>query len=145
MATSNIADRIINMTQAAFAAVGEGLGLAEGCVGFPPIFGVISGVDRRYENEPWVTQPFLGTGGGPAGPNLDGWVSYLLPVAAGLIYRDSIEVDEQKYPIVVRRSEVRVDSEGAGRSWRTRQHLRVRAPMGLDDVLLQPRRNFHAS
>jgi N-methylhydantoinase B len=35
--------------------------------------------------------------------------------AAGLLYRDSIEVDEQKYPIVVHRSTIRPDSEGAGR------------------------------
>ena len=35
--------------------------------------------------------------------------------AAGLLYRDSVEVDEQKYPMLVTRSCVRPDSEGAGR------------------------------
>jgi N-methylhydantoinase B len=62
-----------------------------------------------------VTQLLLGTTGGPATAETDGWLSFLGMPAAGLLYRDSIEVDEQKYPIVIKRSMARPDSEGAGR------------------------------
>ena len=41
MATTNIADRIVNTTQAAFAAIGDGHGLAEGAVGMGAGAGVV--------------------------------------------------------------------------------------------------------
>ncbi len=64
---------------------------------------------------PYVTQLLLGTTGGPATEACDGWLSFLGMPAAGLLYRDSVEVDEQKYPMVVEHSVLRPDSEGAGR------------------------------
>ena len=36
MATTNVADRLVSITQAAFAELGEGFGLAEGGMGMPP-------------------------------------------------------------------------------------------------------------
>jgi N-methylhydantoinase B len=38
-----------------------------------------------------------------------------MPVTAGLMYRDSVEIDEQKYPIRVEEQRPLTDTEGAGR------------------------------
>jgi N-methylhydantoinase B len=115
MATTNIADRLVCLTQAAFAELGEGFGLAEGGLGMGISYGVISGTDARYDHAPYVNQIFLGSTGGPGGPSADGWPTYYLPVAASLMYHDSTEVDEQKYPIQVWEKRLIADSEGAGR------------------------------
>jgi N-methylhydantoinase B len=45
----------------------------------------------------------------------DGWPTYYLPVAASLMYHDSTEVDEQKYPLHLHVKRLIPDSEGAGR------------------------------
>ena len=76
---------------------------------------MVSGADHRHDDEPYVNQFFLGSQGGPATAEVDGWVTYGLAVAAGLMFRDSIEIDELKYPILVRELRMRQDSEGAGR------------------------------
>jgi len=47
-------------------------------------------------------QMILGSNGGPASPVCDGWLSYGVPVVAGLMYRDSVEINELKYPMLVR-------------------------------------------
>lgn len=114
MATGNVASRVINMTQAAFAGIGERYGLAEGASGYPPCFAVVSGSDPRRGGTSYVTQLFLGTAGGPGGPIADGWLNYLQGTASGAMYVDSVEADEQKIPIVVRECRIRQDSEGAG-------------------------------
>jgi len=77
-------------------------------------YAVISGIDSRTD-APYVNQIFLGSTGGPGGPVADGWPTYYLPVAASLMYHDSTEVDEQKYPIHVHEKRLIPDSEGAGR------------------------------
>jgi N-methylhydantoinase B len=115
MATTNVADRLVCATQAAFADLGEGFGLAEGCFGLPPAFAVVSGHDFRFDEGPYVNQLFLGGGGGPGAPEADGWPTYMLPVVAALLYHDSIEVDEQKYPIHVLEQTLIPDSGGPGR------------------------------
>ena len=51
---------------------------------------------RRY-----VNRMMLSTNGGPASPTADGWVNYAIPVIAGLMYRDSVEIDELKHPFRV--------------------------------------------
>ena len=38
-----------------------------------------------------------------------------LPVVAGLMYRDSVEIDEQKYPIIYKGVRLLADTGGAGR------------------------------
>ncbi|GGC52847.1 hydantoinase B/oxoprolinase family protein [Chelatococcus reniformis] len=115
MATTNLADRIINVTQSAFAEFGEGFGLAQGgnAIGAPNA--VVSGLDARCGDAPYINQLFLGTNGGPASPQADGWVTYLLPCCSGLIYRDSIELDEIKHPLDIRYQRLVPDSGGAGR------------------------------
>jgi N-methylhydantoinase B len=115
VATTNVADRLISITQAAFAELGEGFGLAEGGVGMGPGMGVISGADPRQDGAPYINQLFLSSIGGPGTPRQDGWLTFGVPVDGGLMYRDSVEVIEQKYPILIDEVRVLEDSEGAGR------------------------------
>jgi N-methylhydantoinase B len=42
-------------------------------------------------------------------------VTYAIPVIAGLMYRDSVEIDEFKYPIQIRSQRLVAGSGGAGR------------------------------
>jgi N-methylhydantoinase B len=71
--------------------------------------------NRRKSDQPYVNQKFLGSQGGPGGPEHDGWVTYGNAVTNGLMFRDSVEIDELKYPIRIRELRIRTDSEGAGR------------------------------
>ena len=115
VATTNVAERMVNLIQAAFAELGEGFGLAEGNVGSAPGYAVISGTDPRRDDAPFINQLVGGGGGGPAGASSDGWLTYVQSVAAGLVYRESVEVLEEKYPIRFDDVRVWIDSEGAGR------------------------------
>jgi N-methylhydantoinase B len=115
VATTNVGDRLVNITQSAFAQVGDGAGLAEGGNSMGVGMAVISGNDWRRGGEPYVNQLFAGNSGGPAGPECDGWVTYCLPVVAALMYRDSVELDEQRYPMHVESLELLQDGGGAGR------------------------------
>ncbi|MEA2360099.1 MAG: N-methylhydantoinase [Solirubrobacteraceae bacterium] len=114
MATTNVADRVVNITQSAFEGAGDGLGVAQGGSGMGIGYAVISGQDWRTGG-PYVNQMFMGNNGGPATAHCDGWLTWTLPVAAGLLYRDSVEIDEQKYPISVQSLRLQSDSGGAGR------------------------------
>jgi len=115
VATTNVGDRLTVTTQKAIADAWNGFGAAEGATGLGPAFSVVSGKDRRRNNEDFVNQVFLGSQGGPAHPEIDGWVTYGLSVAAGLMFRDSVELSELKYPFRVGEMRIREDSEGAGR------------------------------
>jgi N-methylhydantoinase B len=115
VATTNVADRLIDITQLAFADLGDGFGLAEGAVGMGPAFGVIAGRDARRGDAPYINQFYISSPGGPGAPGEDGWLFYGIPVCAGLMYRDSVEVAEQKYPLLVDEVRLLADSEGAGR------------------------------
>lgn len=115
VATTNVADRLLNMVQSGFAKLGDGYGLAEGGVGMGGGFANVSGKDHRYGDAPYVNQLYISTNGGPAGPNNDGWLTHALPVAAGLMFKDSIEIDEIKHPIEITRLRVVAGSAGAGR------------------------------
>ncbi len=115
VATTNVADRLINIVQAAFAEMDDGFGLAEGGVGLGAAFAVVSGRDPRHEGESYVNQIHCGSAGGPAGPVADGWVTYGIPVIGGLMYRDSIEVDELKHPMQFAFVRVVPGTGGAGR------------------------------
>ena len=133
MATTNVGDRIVSMTQAAFAGIGDGFGLAEGAGGQGISFAVVSGLDSRRGGAPYVNQIFLGGSGGPGGPEADGWPTYLSPVVAALLYHDSTELDEQKYAFHVYEKRLIPDSEGAGRH---RGGLGTRAVYGPKDLPL---------
>ena len=115
MATTNVGERLVVTTQRSIADAWPGYGLAEGACGIGPGFAVVSGTDYRKGDDAYVNQKFLGSQGGPAGPDIDGWVTYGNAVTNGLMFRDSVEIDELKYPIRVREIRIRQDSEGAGR------------------------------
>ena len=114
-ATTNVSERLVNITQSAFAKLGEGHGLAEGGTGLGAGMAVLSGKDHRRQNARYVNRMMLSTNGGPASPTADGWVNYAIPVIAGLMYRDSVEIDELKHPFRVESLALVPDSAGAGR------------------------------
>ena len=104
------------------------MGLSEGGPGLGAGMAVISGNDTQRGGEAHVNRLMLSTNGGPASAEADGRVNYAVPVIAGLMYRDSVEVDELKYPIHVEALGLVTDSPGAGRRavlWRTRPTNRV--------------------
>lgn len=131
MATTNIGDRIVNAVQSAFAGLGDGMGLAEGAMGIGAPGAVISGRDWRTGGKPYINQEWFVVNGGPGTPKSDGWLNYGLPVAGGLIYRGSVEVEESKHPMIVRHLRVVPGGAGAGRF--------RGAPGG--DVMYGPRRD----
>jgi len=115
VATTNVADRLVNIVQSAFAELGDGWGLAEGGLGMGAGCAVVSGKDHRADNAAYVNQLFLANAGGPGSPSADGWITYGLPVAAGLMYRDSVEIDELKHPIAIRFLRLMQGTGGAGK------------------------------
>jgi N-methylhydantoinase B len=118
VATTNVGERLVMITQRIIAERWPGQGMAEGSNGLGPGFAVISGQDTRAgNNSTFVNQLFIGSQGGPGGPGYDGWVTFGNSVTNGLMLRDSVEVDEQKYPILIRQMRVRTDSGGVG-EWR---------------------------
>ena len=112
--TTNLADRVVNLVQAAFAQIADGYGTAEGATGQAPAKSVISGIDERNGN-PYVNQILVGGVGGPATPYVDGWPTYQRPVCGALLYHDSVEVDEQRYPVLINERTLVADTGGAGR------------------------------
>ena len=115
VATTNVADRLVNCSGAAFAQLGDGYGVAEGGIGMGGGFAVVSGRDHRYTDEAYVNQLIIGNNGGPASALADGWLSYGLPVVAGLMYRDSVEIDELKHPLEIAYLRLIPGTGGAGR------------------------------
>lgn len=112
--TTNLADRVVNIVQAAFSQIDDGYGTAEGAAGQAPAKSVISGIDER-NGHAYVNQILVGGVGGPATPYVDGWPTYQRPVCGALLYHDSVEVDEQRYPILIHERTLVTDSGGAGR------------------------------
>ena len=115
MATTNVADRLVNITHSAMAKLGDGYGLAEGGSAMCAGTAVISGKDFRRGGDPYVNQLTMVVNGGPAGPKADGWVTYVLPVVSGLMYRDSVELAEVKHPMLFESVRVLPATGGAGR------------------------------
>lgn len=113
VATTNLADRLINLVTFGLSQLGHGLAAAEGGLGMGPAFGVIAGVDERSSN-PYVNSIIMGCNGGPATTRTDGWLTYATPVGAGVTQRDSVELAELRYPLVVHSMTVARDSGGAG-------------------------------
>ncbi|MGV9870288.1 hydantoinase B/oxoprolinase family protein [Rhodococcus koreensis] len=114
VATTNVSDRVINVVQAAFAKIGDGWGLAEGGVGMGAGMGVVSGDDDRGHEGSYVNQLIVATAGGPGSPTADGWPTYAIPVVGGLMYRDSVEIDELKHPMEFQYLRMVPGTAGAG-------------------------------
>jgi len=112
-ATTNLAERLVNITQSAFAKLGAGFGMAEGGTGLGAGQAVVSGTDHRT-GSPYVNRIMVSNNGGPATPTSDGWINYGMPIIAGLMYRDSVEIDELKHPFLIERVSLIQDSGGPG-------------------------------
>jgi N-methylhydantoinase B len=94
--------------------MGPGYGMAEGAVGLGPDRPNVAGRDERVRDRDYAVQLFIGTQGGPATPTVDGWLAYVLPVAAGVLHKNSVEATEYKVPILITENKVRDDGEGPG-------------------------------
>jgi len=115
VATTNMTDTIINAILAGFAQLGDGYGFSQGNMCNGAGTGVCSGKDWRTEGAPYVNQMFMSAGGMPASAQYDGMHGMVNPVSVGLVYRDSIEVNEQRFPFQVECVRALEDSCGAGR------------------------------
>ena len=114
-ATTNLADRVTNAVQRAVAALGGSAGMAEAAFLIPPSDGVISGLDPRNGDAPFINQLIRGLAGGPAGHRGDGWLTFGHPGSAGLCRWDSVEIDELMHPVLIREVRLVTDSGGPGR------------------------------
>ena len=130
VATTNLADRVANCVQAAFAGMADGQGLAESGAIIPPAAGVISGQLR--DGSRFVNQVFLGLSGGPGAPGTDAWQTLCHVGNAGLCFQDSIELDELRQPIHIRARRFLPDTEGAGRHNGSSSILVEFGPVGCD-------------
>ena len=114
-ATTDLSELTASLVALALGDLGEGFGLAQIGRAQPASMSVISGTDPRHDHAPFVNQLILAVTGGAGAPHADGWLTILGIGAAGFLYRDSVEIDEMKYPIVVHEQRIVTDSEGAGR------------------------------
>ena len=130
VATTNLADRVANCVQAAFAHMAEGQGLAESGAIIPPAAGVISG--KLEDGTRFVNQVFLGLSGGPGGPMTDAWQTLCHVGNAGLCFQDSIELDELRQPIHIHTRRFVPDTEGPGRHTGASSILVEFGPVGCD-------------
>ena len=112
-ATTNLADRLTAAGQLAISNIGVGLGMAEIGPVNPPSKGVISGLDRRT-GKTFIDQLFLGSTGGAASADGDGWLTHSHSGNAGMSLVDSVELVELCTPLIVRERMLVLDSEGAG-------------------------------
>jgi N-methylhydantoinase B len=114
-ATTDLSELTAGLVALALGDLGDGFGLAQIGRAQPASMSVISGHDPRHDGAPFVNQLILAVTGGAGSPSADGWLTILGIGAAGFLFRDSVEIDEMKYPIVVREQRIVPDSEGAGR------------------------------
>jgi N-methylhydantoinase B len=114
VATTNVADRVANAVQRAFAAIDAETGMAEVGAVIPPSTGVISGKDPAT-GAAYVNQLFLGFTGGAASAHADCWMTIGHVGNGGGCYQDSIELDELYHPILVTERRLLTDTEGAGK------------------------------
>ncbi|MFH1092351.1 MAG: hydantoinase B/oxoprolinase family protein, partial [Pseudomonadota bacterium] len=117
VATNSVAERLANASGAMFASMGPEYGVAEHGSGLPVGLAVISGHDWRRQGNPYCNEVIAACGGGGALYGYDGWLTIEQPVCMGTICCDSIEIDEQKYPILVKCRSIVPDTCGHGR-WR---------------------------
>ena len=104
LATSNVADRLATIITSTFAQLGPPYGSAEGSTSFGAA-PVISGTDSRYNDAEYINQLII-LGGGPAVYGHDGWIIYGVSQDNGVLHQDSVEITEQKYPVVFDQEEL---------------------------------------
>ena len=115
VATTNLSDRVVNAVQQAMSVISAQAGMAEAGAIEGPAGAVISGVDRRGHERPYINQLALAGTAGGASSCEDGWLTLGNACSAGMWTMDSIEVDGIKYPIRVMERRLVPDSEGPGR------------------------------
>lgn len=113
-ATTGVADRVANATQRAIAELSDGFGMAETGT-LSAAVADISGHDPRHGDSPFVNLMILGLTGGAGHSRGDGWLVSGEVGDGGLMMRDSTEVDELLYPIVIWADRIVPDSGGPGR------------------------------
>jgi N-methylhydantoinase B len=114
-ATTNLSELTASCVARAMAEIADGIGLADVGRNQPAALGVVSGIDPRPNGGPFVNQLMLAFTSGAGAPHADGWLTLLGIGAAGFLLRDSVEIDEMKYPLLVHEERIILDSEGAGR------------------------------
>src|SRR4051794_73078 len=113
-ATTGVADRVANATQRAIAELSDGFGMAETGT-LSAAVADISGRDPRHGDSPFVNLMILGLTGGAGHSRGDGWLVSGEVGDGGLMMRDSTEVAELLYPIVIWADRIVPDSGGPGR------------------------------
>ena len=113
-ATTGIADRVANGTQRAIAELADGFGMAETGTLTASVADIF-GHDPRRDGAAFVNMIILGLTGGAGHPRGDGWLVSGEVGDGGLQMRDSTEILELLYPLVVWADQVVSDSGGPGR------------------------------
>lgn len=116
VATCNLVDRVGNAVQRGIAELAPGFGMAECGLSTPASVGVLSGTDPRHDDLSYIDQLVLGWTSGPACALADGWLTMGGIGDAGVLQRDSIEIDELRFPIRIDEQRIVPDTEGSG--WR---------------------------
>ena len=98
-----------------FTKMGPGFGAAEGGLGANLSTVVVAGHDPRNNDEAFVNQLFVLGNGGPGREGSDGWQTWCTPGVSGMMWYDSWEIDEFKYPIIIEKLEAQTDTAAAGR------------------------------
>ena len=92
VATTNLSDRVVNAVQQAMSVISAQAGMAEAGAIEGPAGAVISGVDRRGHERPYINQLALAGTAGGASSCEDGWLTLGNACSAGMWTMDSIEV-----------------------------------------------------
>ena len=124
IATTNVSERLVNITQSAFAQLGEGHGLAEGGTGLGAGMAVLSGqgppAQRRALRQPHDALDQWRSGQ----PDRRRLGELCDPGDRRLMYRDSVEIDELKHPFRVESLRARCRTPPAPAGIAARRHRR---------------------
>jgi N-methylhydantoinase B len=113
-ATTDLQDRVANATMEAISQLGDGWGMGQFGYGQAAGGAVISGT-KPDTGKPFINQIYLAASGGPGTPaGTDGWINTYTAGGAGMLYKDSVEVDETTQPLRIVAEKLVTDSEGAG-------------------------------
>lgn len=116
VATTHLTHIVQNAVQRGMAELADGIGMGEFGYLLSPAMGVISGRDPRRGDAPFVNQLILSAATvGAASSAADGWLTSQSAGNAGVARRDSVEIDELRYPIRIYEQRIVPDSEGAGK------------------------------